>query len=100
MEIYYHEYDEHKAVRSVLTFSQFKKYVKKEEDLPSGGFLLRGEIPGITVAVSLFEKKSYPSFIFSVPIHRDYVPADIKENILLMDLYETYLRKVAWDDGN
>jgi len=95
MEIYFSKRDDIKAVRSVLTLGQFKKYVTKQENLPGGGFFLRGEIPGITV-----EKKTYPDFIFSVPIPESIVPAYIREKIILIDLYEIYLKKVAWDDKN
>jgi len=95
MEIYFDEYDKHKAVRSVLTLGQFKKYVIKKEDSPGGKSFLCANIPGITV-----EEKTYPSFIFSVPIPENCAYVDIKENILLINLYETYLRKIAWDDEN
>jgi len=97
MEIYFSERDDIKAVRSVLTLGQFRKYVIKKEDSPGEKFFLCANIPGITVG-----GKKYPSFISSAPIPdpENCSYDDIKENILLINLYETYLRKVAWDNEN
>ena len=97
MELYFQEEDEHKFVRQVLTFSQFKEYIKVEERGVLRGRYLVGEIPEIIVTDSCFTRKIYPSYAFQVQIPFQWIHSEHKE-VCVRDLYATYLQKVAWEE--